>query len=71
MALRVPKAALPAELKETLIRQLGALPEPVEVLYSNPEVAVSNQEFTARCLAGGNRRCSARLSGTCWTTPRS
>jgi len=48
MALRVPKAELPAELRESLIRQLGTVPEPVEVTYSNPEVAMSSQEFSAR-----------------------
>ena len=47
MALRVPKAELPAELRESLIRQLGTVPEPVEVTYSNPEVAMSSQEFSA------------------------
>lgn len=32
MALRVPKAQLPAELRENLINQLGSVPEPNEVL---------------------------------------
>jgi hypothetical protein len=36
MALRVPKAELPAELRDNLIKQLGAVPEPVEVTYSHP-----------------------------------
>ena len=48
MALRVPKAELPAELRDDMIRQLGAVPEPVEVTYNNPEVAVSSQEFSAK-----------------------
>jgi alkylhydroperoxidase family enzyme len=47
MALRVPKAELPAELRESMIRQLGAVPEPVEVTYNNQKVAVSSQEFSA------------------------
>ena len=47
MALRVPKAELPAELRENMIRQLGAVPEPVEVSYNHPEVALSTQEFSA------------------------
>ena len=47
MALRVPKAQLPVELRENMIRLLGAVPEPVEVSYNNPKVAVSNQEFSA------------------------
>ena len=37
MALRVPKAELPAELRESMIKQLGAVPEPVEVTYNNPK----------------------------------
>jgi alkylhydroperoxidase family enzyme len=47
MALRVPKAELPAELRENMIKQLGAVPEPVEVTYNNPKVAMSSQEFSA------------------------
>ena len=48
MALRVPKAELPADLKESMIEQLGAVPEPVEVAYNNPKVAASSQEFSAK-----------------------
>ena len=48
MAPRVPKAELPAELRESMIKQLGAVPEPVEVTYNNPKVAMSSQEFAAR-----------------------
>jgi hypothetical protein len=44
MALRVPKAELPAELRENMIKQLGGVPEPVEVAYNNPKVAASSQE---------------------------
>jgi alkylhydroperoxidase family enzyme len=47
MALRVPKAELPAELRENMIQQLGAVPEPVEVMYNNPSVATTSQEFSA------------------------
>ena len=47
MAIRVPKAELPAELREEMIRLLGSVPEPVEVTYNNPKVAVSTQEFSA------------------------
>ena len=39
MALRVPKAELPAELSESMIKQFGAVPEPVEVMWHNPKVA--------------------------------
>ncbi|WP_043662866.1 carboxymuconolactone decarboxylase family protein [Streptomyces xylophagus] len=48
MTLRVPKAELPAELRENMMKQLGVVPEPVEVLWNNPELAAANQEFTAR-----------------------
>ena len=48
MALRVPKAQLPAELRESMIKQLGAVPEPVEVTYNSPSVALSTQEFSAK-----------------------
>jgi alkylhydroperoxidase family enzyme len=51
MALRVPKAELPAGLREDMTKQLGAVPEPVEVMYNNPEVAISSQEFSARVAA--------------------
>jgi alkylhydroperoxidase family enzyme len=47
MALRVPKAELPAELEEMMIKQLGTVPEPVEVMYNSPKVAVSSQEFAS------------------------
>ncbi|WP_405689295.1 carboxymuconolactone decarboxylase family protein [Streptomyces sp. NBC_00057] len=48
MTLRVPKAELTAELRESMIKQLGAVPEPVEVLWNNPELAETNQEFAAK-----------------------
>ncbi|MFI8075330.1 carboxymuconolactone decarboxylase family protein [Streptomyces sp. NPDC086033] len=48
MTLRLPKAELPAELKEDMIKQLGAVPENVEVLWHSPEVARDNLEFGAR-----------------------
>jgi alkylhydroperoxidase family enzyme len=31
-----------------MIKQLGAVPEPVEVLWNNPELAEANQEFSAK-----------------------
>ena len=34
MALRVPRAQLPAELREGMIRQLGAVPEPAHGITS-------------------------------------
>ncbi|MFE4257158.1 carboxymuconolactone decarboxylase family protein [Streptomyces sp. NPDC056910] len=48
MTLRVPKAELPAELRENLIKQLGSVPEPNEVLWNNPKLAEANQEFAAK-----------------------
>src|ERR671917_116711 len=42
MALRVPKAELPTGLRENMIKQLGAVPEPVEVVYNNPDEATSS-----------------------------
>ena len=47
MALRVPKVELPAELRESMIKQLGVVPEPVEVMYNNPKVAMFSQVFSA------------------------
>ena len=51
MVLRVPKAKLPTELRESMIEQLGAVPEPVEVLWNNPKVAEASQEFAAKASA--------------------
>jgi alkylhydroperoxidase family enzyme len=45
MALRVPKAELPAELRENMVRQIGAVPEPVEVMWHNPKVAEASLEI--------------------------
>ncbi|WP_306317713.1 MULTISPECIES: carboxymuconolactone decarboxylase family protein [unclassified Streptomyces] len=39
MALRIEKAALPEELKQGMVHQLGAVMEPAEVLWHNPKVA--------------------------------
>lgn len=47
MALRIAKAELSSELSENMIKQLGAVAEPVEVVWHNPKVAVSNLEFSA------------------------
>ncbi|MGP3936850.1 carboxymuconolactone decarboxylase family protein [Nonomuraea sp. KM88] len=45
MALRVPKAELPADLRENMIRQFGSVPENVEVLWNSPALARDNVEF--------------------------
>ena len=47
MTIRVPRADLPGELREALVAQLGAVPEPLEVIYNHPGVAAANQDFTA------------------------
>ncbi|MEV4441186.1 carboxymuconolactone decarboxylase family protein [Streptomyces sp. NPDC049577] len=51
MTLRVSKAELPAELAENMVKQLGAVPEPVEVTWHSPQVATSNLEFGGRVAA--------------------
>jgi alkylhydroperoxidase family enzyme len=48
MALRIPKAELPADLRETLTRQIGEVPEPDEVAFNNPAVVAASKELTAR-----------------------
>ena len=48
MALRVPKAELSPEMSENLIKQLGAVPEPVEVLWHSPKLALASLEFSAK-----------------------
>ncbi|HWM74701.1 MAG TPA: carboxymuconolactone decarboxylase family protein [Nocardioides sp.] len=48
MTTRIPKAELPTAMRESLIEQLGAVPEPVEVVFNNPHVATSNLEFSAK-----------------------
>jgi alkylhydroperoxidase family enzyme len=48
MALRVSKAELPTELSESMIKQFGVVPEPIEVTWHNPKVA------EAALALGGN-----------------
>jgi alkylhydroperoxidase family enzyme len=48
MARRIPRAEVPAELRESLIKQVGAMPEPVEVAWNNPRVARASMEMGAR-----------------------
>jgi alkylhydroperoxidase family enzyme len=45
MALRVPKAELPTELREGMVNRFGAVPEPVEVMWHNPKVALAGLEL--------------------------
>ncbi|MFK4069850.1 carboxymuconolactone decarboxylase family protein [Streptomyces sp. NPDC029674] len=51
MALRIAKAELPVELKNNMIEQLGAVPEPVEVVWHSPVVAADNLEFAGKAGA--------------------
>jgi alkylhydroperoxidase family enzyme len=53
MTLRTPKAQLPGELRESMIEQLGSVPEPVEVMYNNAAVAEATERFSASLSAGG------------------
>jgi alkylhydroperoxidase family enzyme len=48
VALRIPKAEVPAELREAFIERLGSVPEPLEVGFNNPDVAMANQEFAGK-----------------------
>lgn len=48
MTLRLPKAELPAELAQSMIKQLGLVPENVEVSWHSPRVTQDNLEFGAR-----------------------
>jgi alkylhydroperoxidase family enzyme len=48
MALRVPKAELPAGLSESMIEQFGAVPEPVEVTWHNPKVAEASLQLMGK-----------------------
>jgi hypothetical protein len=64
MALRVPKAELTTELSENMIKQLGAVPEPVEViadgggLVAAAPAPVHGAELVAKMLARPNRAVS-------------
>jgi alkylhydroperoxidase family enzyme len=48
MALRIPKAEVPGDLRTGLVQQLGSMPEPVEVDYNNPPVARANREYAVK-----------------------
>ncbi|MFD8305000.1 carboxymuconolactone decarboxylase family protein [Streptomyces sp. NPDC059690] len=48
MTLRLPKAELPAELAQSMIKQLGLVPENVEVSWHSPRVTRDNLELGAR-----------------------
>ena len=48
MTLRVPKAELPSQLSDNMIKHFGAVPEPVEVTWHNPAVAQAALQFGAQ-----------------------
>jgi alkylhydroperoxidase family enzyme len=47
MAPRLPKADVPAEVRQGFVEQFGAVPEPVEVVFNHPDVA----RFSLECAA--------------------
>jgi alkylhydroperoxidase family enzyme len=47
MALRVPKAEFDGPVEE-MVERFGAVPEPIEVMWHNPPVAVATSEFGAK-----------------------
>lgn len=47
MSLRVPKAEFDGPVEE-MIERFGAVPEPIEVMWHNPPVAVAASEFGAK-----------------------
>jgi alkylhydroperoxidase family enzyme len=51
MTLRVSKTELPVELRESMIKRLGAVAESVEVLWHAPSVAKDALEFGAKAGA--------------------
>jgi alkylhydroperoxidase family enzyme len=51
MTLRVPKAQLEDELRETMIQQYGLVPEPLEVAWHAPDVARASIELGAKAAA--------------------
>ncbi|MFF0017742.1 carboxymuconolactone decarboxylase family protein [Streptomyces sp. NPDC005374] len=51
MALRVPKAELAPELRESMIQQFGAVFEPAEVSWHNPQVVEAAGEFGEKVRA--------------------
>ncbi|MFF3375956.1 carboxymuconolactone decarboxylase family protein [Streptomyces sp. NPDC002680] len=48
MTLRIPKAELPAEIRENLLKQFGAVPEPFEVTAHSPKVAQDSSDMGSR-----------------------
>ncbi|NUU19936.1 MAG: carboxymuconolactone decarboxylase family protein [Streptomycetaceae bacterium] len=51
MAIRIPKAEVPAELAEMLAQQFGAVPEPLEVSWHNRKLAESSMKISVEVQA--------------------
>jgi len=51
MTLRVPRAEIPIQLRESMVEQFGAVAEPVEVTWHNPSVAQAALQFGAQVSA--------------------
>ena len=49
--LRVSKAEIPSELRDSMLNQFGVIAEPVEVTWHNPSVAQAALEFGAKIAA--------------------
>jgi hypothetical protein len=63
MAVRVPNAELPTRLSESMIKQLGAVPEPVEVTWQNAKVAKASMEFGGKVSAADESPQVVRAHG--------
>ncbi|MDX3747967.1 carboxymuconolactone decarboxylase family protein [Streptomyces sp. AK08-02] len=48
MTLRIPKAELPTDLSESMVKQFGAVPEPFEVTAHNLKVAQDSTDIGSR-----------------------
>lgn len=59
MSLRVPKAEFDGPVEE-MVERFGAVPEPLEVMWHNPAVAMAASEFGAK--AGSGTRLTRALS---------
>ncbi|SDI33814.1 carboxymuconolactone decarboxylase family protein [Nonomuraea jiangxiensis] len=59
MTPRVPKAELPAELRESMIKQFGTVPEPLEATWHHPGATQAAMEFGGK--AGGWDTADASL----------
>jgi alkylhydroperoxidase family enzyme len=48
MAPRVPKAELSTEMNAIMLERFGAVPEPVEVMWNNPQVALDSSDLAGK-----------------------